>query len=84
MSRPTNADRAECAAQTLDHYGRIKEGRPDYDAPETMATDLIADLLHLIRAHGLKDPLRMLALAKLHFEAEKTDAPPSGKRRHKR
>jgi hypothetical protein len=79
MSRLTNADRAECAAQTLDHYGRTKEGRPDYDRARGNG-DVIADLLHLIRAHRRKDPLGMLALGQLHFEAEEADEPALRKR----
>ena len=65
-----NADRAEYAAYALDQYGLHKEGRADYDRPEDMAADLICDLLHLVRAHDVDDPLRMLETARVNFEAE--------------
>jgi len=65
-----NADRAEYAAYALDQYGLHKEDRADYDRPEDMAADLISDLLHLIRAHDVEDPLRMLETARMNFEAE--------------
>ena len=69
----TNADRAECAAYALDQYGLHKEGRADYDRPEDMAADLICDLLHLIRAHDVEDPLRMLETARMNFVAEEEE-----------
>ena len=73
QSSITNADRAEYAAHALDQYGLHKEGRADYDRPEDMAADLICDLLHLIRAHDVEDPLRMLETARIHFEAEEQE-----------
>ena len=69
----TNADRAEYAAYALDQYGLHKEGRADYDRPEDMAADLICDLLHLIRAHDVEDPLRMLQTARMNFVAEEEE-----------
>ena len=66
----TNGERAERAAYALDCYAIKKEGQPDYDTPECIATDLICDLLHLIRAHGIDDPLTKLEWAKSHFKAE--------------
>jgi hypothetical protein len=66
----TNADRSEHAAYALDQYGLHKEGRADYDRPEDMAADLICDLLHLIRAHDVDDPFRMLETARMNFIAE--------------
>ena len=65
-----NADHAEYAAYALDQYGLDKEGRADYDRPEDMAADLICDLLHLIRAHDVERPLRMLETARMNFVAE--------------
>ena len=67
-----NEFRAECASHALDEYGRVKEGKADYDAPEDMAADLICDLLHLICAHG-GDALAKLETAKMHFEAEENE-----------
>ena len=69
----TNADRAEYAAHALDQYGLHKERRSDYDRPEDMAADLICDLLHLIRAHDVEDPLRMLETARMNFVAEEEE-----------
>ena len=69
----TNADRGEYAAYALDQYGLHKEGRADYDRPEDMAADLICDLLHLIRAHDVEDPIRMLQTARMNFEAEEQE-----------
>ena len=69
MTGPTNEDRAEAAAYGLDAYGIAKEGRADYDAPEDMATDMITDLLHLIRAHDA-DPIKALKVAQHNFENE--------------
>jgi hypothetical protein len=69
----TNAGRAEYAAYALDQYGLHKEGRADYDRPEDMAADLISDLLHLIRAHDLDDPIRMLETARMNFETEEQE-----------
>jgi hypothetical protein len=79
--RITNADRGEYAAYALDEYGIRKEGRADYDQPEDMAADLICDLLHLIRAHDCKAPLKMLETARMHFEAEEAEETPARKRR---
>ena len=67
---PTNAARAECAAYALDFYGLRKNGCTGSDAPETMAADLITDILHLIRAHGQRDPIEKLQIAMMHFETE--------------
>lgn len=69
---PSNEDRAELAAEILDEYGIKKEGSADYASPETIAVDLITDLLHLINAHGCYDPLEKLKLAEEHFIAERT------------
>ena len=73
MRKPTNADRAECAAHALDAYGLVKEGRADYDSPEDMTADLICDLLHLLRAHDCGDPLQRLETARMHFEVEEAE-----------
>jgi hypothetical protein len=69
----TNANRAEYAAYALDQYGLHKEGRADYDRPQDMAADMICDLLHLVRAHDVEDPLRMLETARTNFEAEEQE-----------
>jgi hypothetical protein len=69
---PTNEERASAAAHGLDAYGFAKEGRDDYDVPEDMATDMICDLMHLIRGHGA-DPLKALETAKTNFEAEEQE-----------
>jgi hypothetical protein len=65
----SNETRAEHAAIMCDEYGRLVEGRPDYDEPEDIATDLITDLMHLIRAHGV-NPFDKLETAKINYEAE--------------
>lgn len=67
----TNEQRAEFAAQGLDVYAIEKEGRADYDAPETIAADMICDLLHLIAAHDPEGGVnRYLAQALGNYEAE--------------
>jgi hypothetical protein len=65
----TLEERAEHAAAMCDDYGRLVEGRPDYDAPEDIAADLITDLLHMIKAHGV-DPHDKLLTATNNYEAE--------------
>ena len=65
----SNEDRAEHAAAMCDDYGRLIEGRPDYDAPEDIATDLITDLMHLIKAHGF-DPHQKILTASINYDAE--------------
>ena len=65
----SNETRAEHAAVLCDDYGRLTHGKPDYDAPEDIATDLITDLMHLMKAHGV-DPLDKLEAAKINYEAE--------------
>ena len=75
MPKLTNEQRAEWAAHALDAYGRGKEGRADYDAPEDMAADLICDLLHLIRAHDA-DPIQKIEMAKINFETEERENVP--------
>jgi hypothetical protein len=66
----SNEDRAEHAAAICDEYGRLIHGKPDYDAPEDIATDLITDLMHLIDAHG-SDPHDKLLTATINYEAER-------------
>lgn len=68
----TNEERAEYASAACDEYSNQKEGRPDYDEPATIASDLICDLLHMIRAHG-DDPARALRMAVTNFVAEEID-----------
>jgi hypothetical protein len=53
--------------------GSTRKGARLYDRPEDMAADLICDLLHLIRVHDVEDPLRMLATARMNFEAEERE-----------
>lgn len=65
----TNEERADYAAAAVDEYSRVKEGRPDSDEASTLASDLICDLLHLIRAHG-DDPAQKLRCAVTNFVAE--------------
>jgi hypothetical protein len=65
----SNETRAEHAATMCDEYGRLTHGRADYDAPEDIATDLITDLMHLIKVHGV-DPLDKLLTATINYEAE--------------
>jgi hypothetical protein len=38
-----------------------------------MAADLISDLLHLIRAHDMEDPLRMFDTVRMNFLAEEEE-----------
>lgn len=66
---PTNLQRAAWAEHALKHYSRNKTGKTSYDVVEDMASDLICDLLHLLRTKG-HDPLNMLVRARGHLEAE--------------
>lgn len=68
MSR-SNETRAEHAAAICDEYGRLTHGKPDYDAPEDIAADLITDLMHMIKAHGA-DPHDKLITATINYKAE--------------
>lgn len=68
-SGPTNMDRALCAHDALSVYGLKKEGSARYDTPESMATDLITDLMHLIQMHG-GDPIQRIDVATTNFSAE--------------
>jgi hypothetical protein len=72
MTGPTNEERAQAAAHGLDAYSEAKEGRADYDDPVDMASDLICDLLHLIRSRD-GDPLKKLAMAQTNLEAEEEE-----------
>ena len=65
----SNERRAEHAAAICDQYGLLTHRRPDYDAPEDIAADLITDLMHLIKAHD-GDPLGKLQTATINYEAE--------------
>jgi hypothetical protein len=66
----SNEARVEQAAALCDEYGRLTHGRPDYDAPEDIAADLITDLMHLIEAHGA-DPHAKLLTATINYAAER-------------
>lgn len=63
MIHRTNADRAERAYASLSRYdGEV----------ETDIIDLMSDLLHLAREHGM-DPKNVVRLAEMHFEAEEEE-----------
>lgn len=64
-----NLQRAADASYALNAYSRTKTGKDAYDVIEDEASDLICDLMHLIRAHGV-DPLAKLQTATINFEAE--------------
>jgi hypothetical protein len=63
----TNEDRAGQARQTLDYFLNIA---PNDDDVETLATDLLADILHLLDQEGI-DFERVLSSAEDHFRAER-------------
>lgn len=67
-----NAARAEFAAHGLDAYATNKDGRADYDEPEIVAQDMICDLLHLLRAHGV-EPMKHLTAALGCFSEEEAE-----------
>lgn len=80
---PTNAKRAQWARNALDLFSRQSYGEsfaalPSGD-PVTMGDDhcalkdVITDLLHLTVELGW-DPEEMLELAKMNFDAERTEA----------
>jgi hypothetical protein len=45
----------------------LTHGKPDYDAPEDIAADLITDLMHMVNAHG-SDPLDKLRIATINYK----------------
>jgi hypothetical protein len=63
----TNEDRAKQARKTLDYFLSIV---PNDDDVETLAIDLLADILHLLEQEGV-DSDRVLASAENHFRAER-------------
>jgi len=63
----TNEDRAKQARMTLDYFLSIV---PNDDDVETLAIDLLADILHLLEQEGV-DSGRVLASAENHFRAER-------------
>lgn len=72
---PNNADRAEWARAAVETFRDVCHGSP-LDEPEGIEEaigDLIADLLHLARAHNI-DPSIMVNRGMLHFEAEEAEA----------
>lgn len=64
--RRTNRQRAASGKRAARAYA--KETRSDDDA-QTVAGDLVADLMHYVRAEG-GDPLEAVQSAVEHFEAE--------------
>ena len=63
----TNEDRAKQARMTLDYFLSIF---PNDDDVETLAIDLLADILHLLEQEGV-DSERVLSSAESHFRAER-------------
>tara|TARA_R110000824_G_scaffold266117_1_gene455137 strand:- start:679 stop:882 length:204 start_codon:yes stop_codon:yes gene_type:complete len=63
----TNEDRAEQARNTLKYFLSIV---PNDDDVETLAIDLLADILHLLEQEGL-DSERVFTNAEDHFRAER-------------
>jgi hypothetical protein len=63
----TNEDRAIAARQTLDYFLSIV---PNDDDVETLARDLLADMLHLLDQEGI-DFERVMESATDHFQTEK-------------
>jgi len=66
----TNEQRADEARHTLQHFKSL--GDHD-DCVETLAIDLMADILHLLEQEGF-DHARVLRTAEGHFHAEKEEA----------
>ncbi len=62
----TNGDRAKSATCVIEHYGRQ---RGMDDDTETLAVDLIADVVHFLHSEGI-DVDQVLRSSKRHFEAE--------------
>lgn len=50
---PTNADRAQWAAQGVRGYAVGKEGRDDYDEAELILSDFLTDLMHYADREGI-------------------------------
>ncbi len=63
----TNEQRAEQARKTLDYFLSLA---PNDEDVETLAIDLLADILHLLEQEGT-DFERVLRLAEDHFRAER-------------
>ena len=63
----TNEDRAIAARQTLDYFLSIVSNDDDV---ETLATDLLADMLHLLDQEGI-DFERVMTSAENHFQLER-------------
>jgi len=63
----TNEQRAEQARNTLNYFLSIV---PNDDDVETLATDLLADIFHLLEQEGV-DFERVLSSAEDHFRAER-------------
>jgi len=64
----TNANRADRANVALDRYAEMR----DEDELTTLATDLIADLLHLCAGAGDDDPRVVMENSWENFTAEST------------
>jgi len=65
----TNRERVMNADHAVTEYATIREGRIDYDSTIEIVTDLIADLLHLVkREHG--NPAQVLKSAAMHYQAQ--------------
>ncbi len=65
----TNEQRVEEARRTLQYFRSL--GGYDDDV-ETVAIDLVADILHLLEQEGV-DQARVLRTAEFHFQAEKEE-----------
>lgn len=52
MTEVTNESRADAAYKGVEAYAIAKEGRAEYDDAETMASDLLTDLLHWFNQNG--------------------------------
>lgn len=66
---PTNTDRADIALQTLLAFAQMTDQEAELDAaPQTVLTDLLANLLHYCHLEGF-DFDKALRIAKDHCEA---------------
>jgi len=65
----TNEQRAEEARHTLRHFKSLGDHEDDV---ETLAIDLVADILHLLEQEGV-DHARVLRTAEGHFHAEREE-----------
>lgn len=76
MSDRKNKDRAELARKVLLTYAWTRDSMTEEDVKIegvcTLATDMIADLLHLVEVEG-GSVETVMSVAALHYDAESND-----------